>query len=370
VDPRARCRDLSIAQQQVVEIARALSQEARLVVMDEPTTALTPTEVEKLFIIIRELKAQGIGVIYITHRLDEIDAIADRVMVLRDGACVGAMPARAIQRDALIELMVGRRLDQEFPQRAKPTADPEYKEPVLIARNLCRGSRVRDVSFTLYRGEVVALTGLVGSGRTESARLLFGADRLDGGEILLHGKRLRLRGPRDAIRAGISLLTEDRKNQGLILNQSVRDNFALPNLGLFSWLGVLRQRSEATAFQSYARTIKIKIASAKALAQHLSGGNQQKVVLAKWLQANCDVVIFDEPTRGIDVGARVEIYQLINTLAQQGKAILMISSELEEVLGMADRVLVMCEGRVAGEITDVKNATQAQIMRLAVRSAV
>lgn len=384
IDPSALCRDLSTAQQQIVEIARALLQRARIVVMDEPSATLTPTEVERLFAIIRELKGQGIGVIYISHRLDEVAAISDRVMVLRDGALVGVMgpPSPPVPlpegegrawRDALIELMVGRRLDQEFPQRVpSPSGRGVGIEGVsgddcLVVEHLTRGNKVRDVSFTLRHGEVVALTGLVGAGRTETVRLLFGADRPDAGIIKLHGRGLQLRSPRDAIHAGICLLTEDRKSQGLILGQSVRANFGLPNLERFSFLGMLRQNRERIAFAEHTRSLRIKVPHAETPARNLSGGNQQKVVLAKWLEANSHVVLFDEPTRGIDVGAKVEIYQLINRLAAEGKAILMISSELEEALGMADRILVMHEGRLTGEITDVKNATQAQIMRLAVR---
>ena len=362
VDPWTLCRDLSIAQQQVVEIAKALSHEARILVMDEPTATLTPQEVDKLFALIRELKTHGIGIIYISHRLDEIDAIADRVMVLRDGELVGVKPKSEVERDELIEMMVGRRLDQEFPAR-----HARIGTSCLVVEHLSRGNKVRDVSFTLHHGEVLALTGLVGAGRTETARLVFGADRPDCGTITLGGRRLRLRGPRDAIRAGICLLTEDRKSQGLILNETVRTNFGLPNLGFFSRRGILRQRSERTAVKRYAQSLRIKVPSTETPAHHLSGGNQQKLVLAKWLQAHSGVILFDEPTRGIDVGAKVEIYQLINELAEAGKAILMISSELEEVLGMADRILVMHEGRITGEVADVKQATQAQIMRLAVQ---
>ena len=392
VDPRALCRDLSVAQQQLVEIARALSHAARILVMDEPTATLTPPEVEKLFAVIRELKSQGIGIIYISHRLDEVAALADRVMVLRDGQLVGMKAKSEINREEIIEMMVGRRLDQEFPLRLPlpspsgrgvggegrtagdvaltltPGPSPRGRgEKCLIVEHLKCGNKVRDVSFTLHHGEVVALTGVVGSGRTETARLLFGADRPDAGTITLHGKRLHLRGPRDAIRAGICLLTEDRKSQGLILDETVRANFGLPNLGRFSRFGILRQSAERAAVQDFVHSLRIKVPSTETPAGNLSGGNQQKVVLAKWLQANSEVLLFDEPTRGIDVGAKVEIYQLINTLAEQGNAILMISSELEEVLGMADRILVMHDGRITGEIADVKGATQAQIMRLAVR---
>ncbi len=362
VDPWALCRDLSIAQQQIVEIAKALAHECRILVMDEPTATLTPPEVDKLFAVIRELQSHGIGVIYISHRLDEIDALADRIMVLRDGALVGVKQKAAVHGDELIEMMVGRRLDQEFPLR-----QTRIGKPSLAVEHLCRGNKVRDVSFTLHHGEVLALTGLVGSGRTETARLLFGADRPDSGAITLHGQRLNLRGPRDAIAAGICLLTEDRKNQGLILSETVRTNFGLPNLGFFARFGILQQRPEQTAIQAFVQSLHIKTPSTETPARHLSGGNQQKLVLAKWLQANSEVILFDEPTRGIDVGAKVEIYQLINTLAEAGKAILMISSELEEVLGMADRILVMHEGRITGEIADVKHATQAQILRLAVQ---
>ena len=362
IDPWTLCRNLSVAQQQIVEIARALSRAARILVMDEPTATLTPPEVEKLFAVIRELKAHGIGVIYISHRLDEIDAIADRVMVLRDGELVGVKPKSEVGREALIEMMVGRRLDQEFPARRT-----QIGGACLAVEHLSRGSKVRDVSFTLHHGEVLALTGLVGAGRTETARLLFGADQPDAGTISLNGRRLCLRGPRDAIAVGICLLTEDRKSQGLILNQSIRANFGLPNLGLFSRCGIVRQRAERAACRGHVKALDIKVSSGETPAGHLSGGNQQKIVLAKWLQANSEVILFDEPTRGIDVGAKVEIYHLINKLAEEGKAILMISSEMEEVLGMADRILVMHEGRITGEITDVKNATQAQILRLAVQ---
>ncbi len=360
IDPYALCRDLSVAQQQIVEIARALAQNARILVMDEPSAALTSQEVDRLFLIIRELKSNGIGVIFISHRLDEIDTIADRIMVLRDGAKVADAPKSELSRDQLIERMVGRTLEQEFPSRT-----PRIRERCLTAVELRRGTKVRSVSLTLHRGEVLALTGLIGSGRTETARLLAGADPLDGGTISLDGVPMRWRSPRDAIRAGICLLTEDRKAQGLILNESVRHNFGLPNVSSFSRLGVLAQAQERDALARHRESLQIKVSDVETPARNLSGGNQQKVVLAKWLQRDCQVLIFDEPTRGIDVGAKYEIYQLINKLADAGKAILMISSELPEVLGMADRVLVMREGRISGEITDVKRATQADILRLA-----
>jgi ABC-type sugar transport system ATPase subunit len=362
VDPSTLCRDLSVAQQQVVEVARALALDARILVMDEPSATLTPQEVEHLFAIIRDLKRRGIGTLYISHRLDEVFAIADRVVVLRDGECVGSRPIQATTRDDLIRMMVGRRLEEEFPRRHSSIGEPR-----LVVRDLTRATKVRGVSFCIRRGEVLGLTGLVGAGRTETARLIFGADPADAGIIELDGRALDLRGPRDAIRAGICLLTEDRKGQGLVLRQSVRENFALPNLRQFSRFGFVQRRAERVALVSHVALMRIKMADAEQPAQNLSGGNQQKVVLAKWLQHNCEVLLFDEPTRGIDVGAKVEIYHLINDLAAAGKAILFISSELPEVLGMADRILVMHEGRLTGEITDVAKATQEDIMNLAVR---
>jgi ABC-type sugar transport system ATPase subunit len=361
VDPDAPCRELTVAQQQVVEIARALALEARIVVMDEPSATLTPQEVERLFGIIRDLRARGIGVVYISHRLDEVFAIADRVLVLRDGAAVGCRPAAEVTRDELIRLMVGRRLEEEFPPRRVTIGEPR-----LVVRGLSRGVKVRDVSFEVRRGEVVGLTGLVGAGRTETARLIFGADRAEAGTIELDGRPLAIRSPGDAIRAGICLLTEDRKAQGLILGQSVCENFALPNLGRLSALGFVRRRAEQAALAHYTQELRIRLADPEQPARNLSGGNQQKVVLAKWLERHCEVILFDEPTRGIDVGAKVEIYRLINDLAAAGKAILLISSELPEVLGMSDRILVMHEGRLTGEITDVGRATQEDVLRLAV----
>ncbi|MBI1373609.1 MAG: ATP-binding cassette domain-containing protein [Phycisphaera sp.] len=356
------CGRLTVAQQQIVEIAKALSLDARIIVMDEPSATLTPKEVDHLFDIIRELTAQGIGVIYISHRLDEIDSIADRVTVLRDGQYIGTEAIDDIDRERLIEMMVGRKLDSEFPKHTTAIGGPR-----LVVKGLRRGEAVKDVSFEVRRGEVLGLTGLVGSGRTETARLIFGADRRDAGTIELDSKMLDIRQPRDAIRHGVCLLTEDRKSQGLVLGQSVRDNFALPNLPRLATAGWIDHRRERERFRHYVESLRIKIPHQEQLAKNLSGGNQQKVVLAKWLERDAEVIIFDEPTRGIDVGAKYEIYLLINELAVQGKAIVMISSELPEVLGMSDRVLVMHEGRITGEITDVANATQEDVMRLAVR---
>ena len=360
VDPDELCRNLSVAHQQVVEIAKALLLKAKILVMDEPSATLTVREVERLFDVIRDLRSQGIGIIYISHRLDEIEAIADRVTVLRDGENVGVRQVEQMSRDDLIELMVGRKLENEFPAR-EVVVGPSR----LTVTNLCRGSVVKGVSFNARRGEVLAITGLVGAGRTETARLIFGADVRDAGSIELDGNSLQIRYPRDAIRAGICLLTEDRKNQGLVMVHSVCENFGLPNLPQFSTFGMLKRLEEHAAFESYVDRLSIKVSYSHQFAGHLSGGNQQKLVLAKWLQRNCEVIIFDEPTRGIDIGAKYEIYQLINQLAGKGKVIIIISSELPEVLGMADRILVMYEGRIAGEITDVTGATQTDVLRYA-----
>lgn len=361
IDPEAPCRELSVAQQQVVEIAKALAVDARIIVMDEPSATLTLQEVDRLFSIVRELQSQGIGVIYISHRLEEIFEIADRVTVLRDGEHVATRPIEEVSRDGLIELMVGRKLENEFPTRESNPGAIRFK-----VENLSRGRMVRDVSFELRRGEILALTGLVGAGRTETARLIFGADHADSGSVWLDDRRLNISNPRNAIREGICLLTEDRKAQGLVLGHSVRSNFGLPNLSWLSRLGFMKQSEESSAFSRYVDSLKIKIPHQEQLARNLSGGNQQKVVLAKWLARQCDVVIFDEPTRGIDVGAKYEIYVLMNELASQGKSVLMISSELPEVLGMADRILVMHEGKITGEIKDASRATQEEIMRLAI----
>ena len=361
IDPDALCRDLSVAQQQIVEIARSLARDASVIVMDEPSATLSNEEVDRLFQIVDDLKSQGIAVIYISHRLDEIFRIADRVTVLRDGEHVATLPVSEVDKPKLIELMVGRSLDQEFPPRHATIG-----EPTLDVTALSRTPVVEDATLTLHAGEVLAITGLVGAGRTELVRLIFGADPADRGTVTLNGRHLKLRSPRDAIAAGIGLLTEDRKSQGLIPSQSVRDNFGLPNLQRLSTLGFVRQRAERSELVESIDRMRIKVADVAQPVGQLSGGNQQKVVIAKWLARHCDVLIFDEPTRGIDVGAKYEIYELINELAEKGKSIIIVSSELPEVLGMADRVLVMRSGRIVGEITDVANATQEQILSMGI----
>ena len=361
ISPGTRCRELSISEQQIVEIARALLRDVRILVMDEPSATLTPKEVRHLYHVIRELQSQGIGIIYISHRLDEIFELCDRVIVLRDGENAGEAFVEDTSRQQLIEMMVGREITNEFPKQQHPIGPSR-----LSVKGLRRGTAVHETTLEIRRGEILGLTGLVGAGRTELARLLFGADRPDGGELQLDGKLLTIRSPADAIQAGICLLTEDRKMQGLILDASARENFGLPNLNALSRWGIVRRTAERHAFSDYIHRLKIRISNQEQTAGQLSGGNQQKVVLAKWLHRNAEIIILDEPTRGIDVGAKYEIYQLMNDLAARGKAVLMISSELPEVLGMSDRILVMHEGRITGEVTDVRSATQEQLIALAV----
>ena len=360
INPNALCKDLSTAEQQIVEIVKALSSDVRILVMDEPSATLTPQEVEGLFKIIRDLQSQGIGIIYISHRLDEIFDIANRVMVMRDGEYIGTKPMQEISRQEMIEMMVGRKVENEFPKHYHD------RGPVRLDVQNLKAKNVNNVSFQVHAGEVLGITGLVGAGRTETVRLIFGADRRDSGTIKLDNVQLNISKPSDAIGHGICLLTEDRKSQGLVLMHSVRENFGLPNLDTFSKTGFLKHKSEKTSFSSYIESMKIKIPHQEQLAKNLSGGNQQKVVLAKWLQRNCDVIIIDEPTRGIDIGAKYEIYMLINELAKQGKAIIMISSELPEVIGMSDRIMVMRSGQVSAIVTDVKNVTQEQILEHAI----
>lgn len=360
INPDAYCKDLSTAEQQIVEIVKALSSDVKILVMDEPSASLTPQEVEGLFKIIRDLQKQGIAIIYISHRLDEIFEIANRVMVMRDGEYIGTKPKLEITRQEMIEMMVGRKVENEFPKHYHNIGKTR-----LEVKNLS-SPHVKNISFEVRAGEVLGFTGLVGAGRTETVRLIFGADSKSNGQILLDGKELNIKSPSDAIKNGICLLTEDRKGQGLVLMHSVRENFGLPNLGNFSKAGLLNASNEKKAFSGFIENMKIKIPHQEQLAKNLSGGNQQKVVLAKWLQRNCDIIIIDEPTRGIDVGAKYEIYMLINELASQGKAIIMISSEMPEILGMSDRILVMRNGEISAEITDVKSATQEQLLEHAI----
>jgi ABC-type sugar transport system ATPase subunit len=376
LNPSASVRDLSVAEQQMVEIAKALSLNARLVVMDEPTSALTETEVTALFTIIRGLKARGLAVIYISHRLEEIFAICDRVTVLRDGQLAGIFPIKEATPDRVVRLMVGRPLGDLFrPEEAERRLEALAERspaPILEVCGLGRTGTVRDpaaivledISFTLRPGEIVGLSGLVGSGRTEIARAIFGADDFDRGEILVEGRNVRIRSPRDAIRLGIGLVPEDRKLQALILKLAVRENLGLSMLRRLSRFGVVNFRAERAMAKRLVESLRVRTPSIEQKVLNLSGGNQQKVVIAKWLALRPKILIMDEPTRGIDIGAKAEVHSLMHQLAGDGVAILMISSELPEILFMSDRVLVMRQGRIAGELARDK-ASQEAIMALA-----
>ncbi|MBK7141415.1 MAG: sugar ABC transporter ATP-binding protein [bacterium] len=358
--PDSRVSTLSVSEQQLIEIARALLVDARILIMDEPTAALTPREVAKLFGILRKLTAQGIGILFISHRLDEVLEIADRITVMRDGVTLTSQNASGMNRRTLIELMVGRSLDDEFPKYSTTPGE------VRLQVNSLSGGKVRGITFTARAGEIIGFAGLMGAGRTEMARLVFGADPKETGDVLLDGRPLTLHSPQDAIRAGICLLTEDRKGQGLVLCASARENFSISSVKRWSRFGLLDRAKEAARFESHRQALAIKISSPRQRAESLSGGNQQKLLVARWLEVDSQVLIFDEPTRGIDVGAKFEMYLLIRKLAAQGKVILLISSELPEILGMSDRIIVMKAGTLSGEITDVSSATQEQIMAMAV----
>ncbi len=345
VDPATPVRVLGVGRRQMVEIAAGLSHRCRILALDEPTASLTQSEVDLLFAQIRRLKAEGVGIIYISHRIEEVLSIADRVTVLRDGRVVGTRPTKEVDPDAVIRMMVGRDLGHEDLAPAGPRG-----ALALRVAGLRRGDRVRDVSFEAYRGEILGIAGLMGSGRTETMRAIFGADRPEAGALYLHGARepVRIRRPRDAVRHGIALLTEDRKEQGLILSLPVRPNVSLTRLGHLSRLGWIDAARERRVAGQYVDTLGIKCWSPEQPAGHLSGGNQQKVVIAKWLFRDSDILIFDEPTRGIDVGAKFEIYRMLGDLAGQGKAILFVSSDLKELMAVCNRILVMSAGRVAG----------------------
>jgi ribose transport system ATP-binding protein len=360
IHPGERINGLRIAKRQLVEIAKALSLNARLLVMDEPTSALTDRETASLFDIIRKLTAENVGIIYISHRLEEIFKIGDRVTVLRDGQNVAVHELSKVNRAELIAMMVSRELDEQIPRSTAVIGDE-----VLSVSGLSRRVAVQDINFNIRAGEIVGVAGLLGAGRSEMARLIFGMDIADSGEITIRGKVRRINSPRDAIRAGIGFVTEDRKGEGLVLIASVKDNICLAKLRKLSRLGVVRSGQEAQVASSYVNELKVKTPSLDQMVLNLSGGNQQKIVLAKWLACNVDVLILDEPTRGIDVGSKHEIYTLMNRLAAEGIAIVLISSELKEIIGLADRVLVMRGGRICGRFAGPE-ATQENILACAV----
>ncbi|MFE7072795.1 sugar ABC transporter ATP-binding protein [Streptomyces sp. NPDC057620] len=365
VSPRARVRELGIARLQMVEIAKALSLDARVLIMDEPTAVLTSGEVEKLFRIVRKLREDGVGIVFITHHLEEIAALGDRVTVIRDGRSVGQVPA-STPEDDLVRLMVGRSIELQYPrERPDGNGESDSGAALLTVDGLTRDGVFHDISFEVRAGEVVGIAGLVGAGRTEVVRAVFGADPYDKGSVAVAGERLPRHDVNAAMTAGIGLVPEDRKGQGLLLDASVEENLGLVTLRAATRGGLVDLKGQRTAAAKIAEQLGVRMAGLGQHVRTLSGGNQQKVVIGKWLLADTRVLILDEPTRGIDVGAKVEIYQLVNALTAAGHAVLMISSDLPEVLGMSDRVLVMAQGRIAGELS-ADEATQDSVMALAV----
>jgi len=358
LDPRTQVAGLTVAQQQMIEIAKALSFNMDVLIMDEPTSALSEQEIEELFKVIRDLRSQGKGIVYISHRMDELHQICDRVTVMRDSHYIATTPMKEITTEQIISQMVGR----EIYESNHPHGDTSKNEVVLEVRNLNRGRVVRDVSFQVHRGEILGFAGLLGAGRTETMRLIFGADPLEGGEIFVRGKKVLIRQPKDAVRQGIGYLSEDRKRYGLALGMSVKVNTVMASLGKFlKPLGILDEKKSREVTIEYVKRLNTRTPGIDQLAKNLSGGNQQKVVVGKWLVRDSDILIFDEPTRGIDVGAKSEIYKLLNELADQGKAIIMISSELPEILRMSHRIVVMCEGRIT-TVLEGATADQETIM--------
>lgn len=359
IDAKKEVESLGVAMQQMVEVAKALSLNARILIMDEPTASLSNNEIEALFKTIMHLKKEGVAIIYISHRLEEIFEIGDRVTVLRDGKYIDTKPVNELTRDDMVRMMVNRNLDDQIPKVKAKIGDV-----VLKVENLSVNDRLKNISFELRKGEVLGIAGLMGAGRTRLAKTLFGAEKIANGKIYIDGNQVNLRSPRDAINAGIGLVTEDRKSEGLVLDLSVKQNISLPNINQFISNGVINFKKENSMVDGYIDKLKVKTPSRNQLAVYLSGGNQQKVVLSKWLCSDARIFIFDEPTRGIDVGAKTEIYQLMNQLTSRGVAIIMISSEMPEILGMSDRILVMRDGRISGELNDT-DATQEKIMNYA-----
>lgn len=359
LDPDTPVGELSVGQQQMIEIVKALSMQADILVLDEPTAALTNREIDALFEMIASLKQKGVGMIYISHRMEEIFQVSDRITVLRDGQYVDTVETAQTNLDQLVKMMVGREITDRFPK-----AKVQWGEERLRVESLSVKGKLSNLSFSVRSGEIVGVAGLMGAGRTEMVKALFGLEKVREGQIFVDGQPIRVTRPSDAISAGIALVTEDRKEEGLVLTLSVRENLSLPNLEKVSSLGVMQPSRERSLSEDAISRLFIKTAGGEQIVGSLSGGNQQKVVIGKWLAAKPKILILDEPTRGVDIGAKKEIYDIMNRLAQDGVAILMISSELPEVLGMSDRVLVMHEGRIAGEFTR-EQATQESIMHAA-----
>ena len=362
LDPRRRVGELTVAEQQMVEIAKALSFNAKVLIMDEPTSALTDTEVETLFVLIEQLKQRGTGIVYISHRMDELRRLADRVSVLRDGTYIGSLDKSEINVPRIIEMMVGRAIDEG----TRPDAREHSGDPIVLdVQGLSTKTLLKDVSFQLHRGEILGFAGLMGAGRTETARAIIGADRKDGGTITVAGKAVHIRQPEDAVKRGIGYLSEDRKLLGLMLEQDVTFNTVLASLDSYAnaigWMGDRKAKNQT---KDYVQQLRVKTPSVNQIVKLLSGGNQQKVVIARWLMRDCDILIFDEPTRGIDVGAKEEIYRLMQQLAASGKSIIVISSELPEILRVANRIAVFANGRITGTLRN-EEASQEKIMQLA-----
>ena len=354
--------DLKVSEQQMVEIAKALSQDAKVLIMDEPTSALSRKEIEDLFRVIRKLRDEGRGIIYISHRLDELRAIADKVSILRDGENVISGDLKDFSIDDIIRHMVGREIQDKFPRILC-----EKGKEILRVENLNAGPKVRDISFSLYEGEILGIAGLMGAGRTETTRALFGVDEKTSGKIYLFGEEVKTNTPKDSIELGMALIPEDRRKDGLCTDLSIRENISLPNLdSMKNSLGVLSKDLELKISEDTIKSLNVKAKDREMISKNLSGGNQQKVVLGKWLVRNPKVILFDEPTRGIDIGAKVEIYQIMNELKKKGVGVLFISSEMEEVLGMSDRILIFCDGRITGELSR-EEANQENILKLATR---
>ncbi|MDE6212255.1 MAG: sugar ABC transporter ATP-binding protein, partial [Lachnospiraceae bacterium] len=360
IDPRQTVGDLPVSKQQMVEIAKALSINAKILIMDEPTSSLTAREIEDLFRIIKKLKSEGKGIVYISHRLEELQHIVDRVTIMRDGQYITSMDFSAVTMEQIISFMVGREIKEKFPR-----VECEKGKKVFEVKNLNAGKMVRDINFSVYEGEIVGFAGLMGAGRTETTRAIFGVDPKESGEIFVDDKEVEIKCPMDAIRNGVVLAPEERKTDGLCTKLSIRHNLALPNLDIVcNKIGMINNAKETELCDKAVKELRIKTPSIDVDSGNLSGGNQQKVVVGKWLARDSRVVIFDEPTRGIDVGAKVEIYNLMNELKQQGIAVMFVSSEMPEVMGIADRIIVMCDGRITGEVM-AKDTTQSEILTLA-----
>lgn len=359
INPNELVSNLTVGYQQLVEIAKALSQKARILIMDEPSAPLTSAEAERLYQVIEKLKASGVTIIYISHRMEEIFRLTDRITVLRDGRKMATVKTNETNMDDLVKLMVGRELNETYPKR-KACISEEVR---LEVQNLS-GNGVNDISFRIRKGEVLGFAGLIGAGRTETAELLFGAARKTAGTVRLNGKEVNPKTPRDAIDSGIALVPEDRKGKGALLDMTVRSNISMAVLERISKFFKVNQPEEQRLSNEYQQSIRIKTPSIEEKIKNLSGGNQQKVIIARWLASNPELVIFDEPTRGIDVGAKSEIYTLVNALVEDGKSVLMISSEMEEVMGMSDRIIVLCDGRISGSL-DREDFNQETIMSFA-----